>query len=263
MRRLGHLWLLLGCLLLAMTAMTAGAAPRVRVEETWPAGRDLTLKLNQSFFLRIAYATDTATRIWARPYFQGKPAKAGSNPSQPHQGNGQAIGWFFLFDAGTQVDEVRISAGDGRVNGTSVVAVYRVRIRADAGAADPGPRPPWVNDLLAADDRAQRAAAHAYVNQPASASDLLFMRVFMLAMLAALLAPLAMSAWAAWKWRGGWRLLGTLPGAWMAFVALRIVVDGMRDPTSHNLWPFEVLIFGVPCTLAMLAMFAVRKLRAK
>jgi hypothetical protein len=30
----------------------------------------------------------------------------------------------------------------------------------------------------------------------------------------------------------------------MAFVALRIMVDGARDPTSHNRWPFEILQAG-------------------
>lgn len=30
----------------------------------------------------------------------------------------------------------------------------------------------------------------------------------------------------------------------MAFAALRIFVDTTRDPTSHNLWPFEILMWG-------------------
>lgn len=31
---------------------------------------------------------------------------------------------------------------------------------------------------------------------------------------------------------------GAVPGAVMA----RVVVDGLRDPTSHNLWPFEIVL---------------------
>lgn len=31
----------------------------------------------------------------------------------------------------------------------------------------------------------------------------------------------------------------------MLFVVLRIVVDTAHDPTSHNLWPFEILQVGV------------------
>lgn len=261
MRTVRLQWYGLGWLLLLLVALQAPAATRVEVEETWPAGRNLVIKPNQNFFLRLSYTTDKPVHIWAQPYFHGKRIRAGSNPSQPHSGNGQAIGWFFAFDADTQVDEVRITAGDGGYATTPVVAVYPVQLRTDATAADPGPRPAWVNDLLAEDDRTQRAAAHAQTNKPVSAGDLLFMQVFMLTMVAVWLAPLAMSAWAAWKWRGVWRLLGALPGAWMAFVALRIVVDGMRDPTSHNLWPFEILIFGVPCTLVLIVMFGVRRFR--
>lgn len=54
-------------------------------------------------------------------------------------------------------------------------------------------------------------------------------------------------------WAAGWSRLGlagatfaaggAVPGAVMA----RVVVDGLRDPTSHNLWPFEVVfavVFG-------------------
>jgi hypothetical protein len=36
-----------------------------------------------------------------------------------------------------------------------------------------------------------------------------------------------------------------VPAAVIGFVVLRIVVDTSRDPTSHNLWPFEILQFGV------------------
>lgn len=39
-------------------------------------------------------------------------------------------------------------------------------------------------------------------------------------------------------WRVTW-----LVGASVAMVVMsRVIVDGMRDPTSHNLWPFEVVI---------------------
>ena len=42
----------------------------------------------------------------------------------------------------------------------------------------------------------------------------------------------------------GSTLLKPLPAAVIAFVVLRILVDTARDPTSHNLWPFEIIIFG-------------------
>jgi hypothetical protein len=47
-----------------------------------------------------------------------------------------------------------------------------------------------------------------------------------------------------WKWRGGWRVAAAIPAGVVLFVVLRIVVDTARDPTSHNLWPFEILMVG-------------------
>jgi hypothetical protein len=54
-----------------------------------------------------------------------------------------------------------------------------------------------------------------------------------------------------WKWRGGWRIGAAVPALVMAFVIGRIVVDTALDPTSHNLWPFEILMWGGASTIAM------------
>jgi hypothetical protein len=50
------------------------------------------------------------------------------------------------------------------------------------------------------------------------------------------------------------------PAAWMAFVVPRIAVDTSRDPTSHNLWPFELLYSGALSVMAMAALFIARRL---
>ena len=73
-------------------------------------------------------------------------------------------------------------------------------------------------------------------------------------MLACIGAPL----WALWKWRGGWRLAAVVPVAVMAFVVGRIVVDTSRDPTSHNLWPFEILYSGA-AGLALIVVLALAR----
>jgi hypothetical protein len=46
----------------------------------------------------------------------------------------------------------------------------------------------------------------------------------------------------------------------MAFVVLRIVVDVARDPTSHNLWPFEVLMWGAASVAIVGALALARRL---
>ena len=53
-------------------------------------------------------------------------------------------------------------------------------------------------------------------------------------------------------------------GHWLSRTVdvLRIVVDTARDPTSHNLWPFEILMWGGACVAFMVALkFARRVLR--
>jgi hypothetical protein len=38
--------------------------------------------------------------------------------------------------------------------------------------------------------------------------------------------------------------------AFPAIIAVRVVMDGLQDPTDHNLWPFEV---GLACAFGMIA----------
>ena len=43
------------------------------------------------------------------------------------------------------------------------------------------------------------------------------------------------------RWRGGWRLAAALPLPAWGIWAGGFVHDVTRDPTSHNLFPFEIL----------------------
>lgn len=62
------------------------------------------------------------------------------------------------------------------------------------------------------------------------------------------------------RWRSGWRIAAMLPLLGVLFVAVRILVDTRRDPTSHNLWPFEI-VFGTAVALAALGLlYAVQRM---
>ena len=67
-------------------------------------------------------------------------------------------------------------------------------------------------------------------------------------------------AWGVWRWHGAWRMAAVVPAAIMAFVVLRIVVDGLRDPTSHNLFPFEILMTGLLSVEMMAMLYLAHKL---
>lgn len=239
----------------------AHAETTVQVVSTDPPGDVVTLGRHQNFYLHLNYRTDQPVQIWARPYFRGKAVQAGSNPSRVYPaGTGEALGWFFLFKPDTRVDEVRISAGDGTLARTPVVAVHPVRLTGDDRPAATNETPAWVTRLRALDAAAQKAAAEQRTNTPVSDADQFLFRGFMLGMLAVGVLGFVAPAWGVWRWRGGWRIAAALPAGLMAFVVLRIVVDVARDPTSHNLWPFEILLTGALSGAIMLAAVVARKL---
>jgi hypothetical protein len=64
-----------------------------------------------------------------------------------------------------------------------------------------------------------------------------------------LAAALAVGSGAAGFWKGLALLGASIPAA----VMLRVVAEVIIDPTSHNLWPFEIIISAMvsaPCALA-------------
>ena len=254
-------------ILLFSVCLWLGAADRahattsVELVATDPSGEVITLGSNQNFHLHLRYQSDQPVQIWARPYYRGEAANAGSNPSRVYAaGSGEALGWFFLFEPDARVDEVRISAGDGSLDGTPVVAVYPVQINGGdrAAAAEVGPE--WVTRLSALDAAAQKADYERRMNAPVSAGDTLMATGFMLVMLAAGVLGLAPPAWGVWRWRGSWRIAATVPAVIMGFVVLRILVDTAADPTSHNLWPFEILMTGAFSVVFMAVVVAARKI---
>ena len=102
-------------------AVQAPAKPQARVEvalvDSFPSGGNVAIQPDRNFYLRVAYETDRPARIFVRPYYRGEQARAGSNPSPLYSGKGELLAWFFL-QAGAQVDEIRVSAGNGSPSGT-------------------------------------------------------------------------------------------------------------------------------------------------
>lgn len=67
--------------------------------------------------------------------------------------------------------------------------------------------------------------------------------IFMLLMCALVVGFLAMEVFALVRWKGIWRLVALLPLFIVSFIVARIAVDTQADPTSHNLWPFEIVVW--------------------
>jgi hypothetical protein len=252
-------------ILLAVTAwfgpiVSAQAGTAVRILETWPAGEKVVLGRNQNFYLRLAYDTDKPAGIWVAPYFQGRRVNAGSNPSQTYSGSGETFGWFFFVRPGDAVDEIRITAGDGSLENTPVVATWHGQMVGGSQSADAEAPPAWVADMRGRAKAAQDKAYQERMSKPVGVGEVALFNGFMLAMLALGLSGFAAPAWGLWCWRGGWRLAAALPAAMITFVVLRIVFDTARDPTSHNLWPFEIVQAGLISVAAMAVLGVVHRL---
>jgi hypothetical protein len=235
---------------LLLLALGARAEPAVRVVATDP-DPDATLGRDETFFVRIEFTTDEPLSIWARPYFQGKQVqKAKSNASLWHTGAGHALGWFSLDGAGA-VDEVRIKLGGGKPFREWEAASYAVRLTGTGLPAARRSRPAWVEEMLAEEKERYQQAYEQRMSEPVTTGSMLFMSFFMAGVLGLLLVGAGAPLWGLWKWRGGWRIAAAVPALMMAFVIGRFVVDTARDPTSHNLWPFEILMWGGASAVVM------------
>jgi hypothetical protein len=74
-----------------------------------------------------------------------------------------------------------------------------------------------------------------------------------LPLLAFLLPILAMR-----RWQGVWRLLAGLTMVPIAYDILRIVTGLAADPTSHNLFPLELILWSAPGLFALLVLWLIR-----
>lgn len=62
------------------------------------------------------------------------------------------------------------------------------------------------------------------------------------------------------RWRGAFRLLGLLPAAALFIVILNIIIGVQIDPTSHNLWPFEITTWSGIGLVYVGALLIIRKI---
>ncbi len=61
------------------------------------------------------------------------------------------------------------------------------------------------------------------------------------------------------RWRGPWRYAAGFPLLALASLAAVIFVGIMRDPTAHNLWPFEFVIWGIASLIYLGLLSLVRR----
>lgn len=252
-------------IMLALIAWLACALGPVRAQTavelvgTFPEGGDIAVPTGETVYLRVAYDAPQPTRIWVRPYYRGAEVSAGSGPSLEYRGKGELLGFFFLSKPG-HVDELRVTAGDGSTRGTHEIARWPIRVASYSNAPPVPPEPAWLVQLRDRHNKSmsEQMQSRAGMGGPPGALAVGFFGVFMLVFGALGIVGLAWPAWAVFRWRDRWRWWALAPLAVYGFHLLKILLDTSRDPTSHNLLPFEIIMVGGGCVLAMAVITALR-----
>jgi len=241
----------IAALLLAVVTAAHAApevAPKVDVLETSPPS-PATLGRHGTFYLRFHLETPFPVVVALHPYERGvdvlRTMGNGGEPTLPAGDTTDANFFFLLAKQPQHVDEVRILVSRSDDRRTQWTFSHPVDLTFDPadGAAAP-PDPVWVNDWKLARDARFRAAADAA--GPGSwlgwAVALLVVPILVLLPLASVVLPL----YFVWRWRGPRRLLAALPLVVLVGKLATVWSDLAADPTSHNLWPLELLLWELP-----------------
>jgi hypothetical protein len=228
--------------------------PTLTVLATHPEA-DATLQSGEAFY--IQYRIESSVPVGVRPegYYHGSALPlANSGERNLPAGGGTDAAFVFMFPKQpVQMDELRMVVTEvGKRRPIASVAVPVALVWDPAPMASARTTPEWVREWTARRNQAVRSEVDAQMRRTdAAATPFTSMLMaglgwFVLALaVGGLIVPII----AFLKWEGVWRWLALLPAPVLGFVILRIVIDGSVDATSHNLWPFEILLWGIPAVV--------------
>lgn len=248
---------LLRCLLALLVAVGAMAAQPgqaaqhvVEVVDAHPAGTHVRLAAGEKFYLRIAYATDSMTRIFARPYRHGSEVAALNSPSSRYEGSGETVVWFSFIDAEDSADEIRLFVGNSK---RRLGAVHKVFVT--GGGRSAGQVPDWVGELETAVIEATGGP------QPLpEVEDERWLARFMLVVVGLTLFALFVPLWAFLRWQGRWKIAAAIPLLGIVLLLVLLSLLALFDPGALNLLPLVVLLGALPASLFMVVLLLVRRL---
>lgn len=240
-------------LLLTAIGVPAHAEHKVEVLDTYPPGGNVTLGPGEKFYVRIAWSTDSMTRIHARPYLEGKEVRAWTSPSPRYdQGSGETAAWFSFTGKRDRVDEIRLFVGNSKAR---LGAVHKVSVESSASATARPPAPAWVAEL-----ESRVVEATGGPQEPPTASEMRGFTGFMLVVAGLAVFGLVAPIWGFKRWHGRWRIAAAIPMVGMGLFVAFLLLTAVFDPGSLGLLPFVVLMAAVPSSLFMAILFIARRL---
>lgn len=242
-----------GLVTIAVALLTTVAdAATVQLLETHPA-QPATLANGHTLNLRIRVESPTAQDVHIVEV-RSRGAKVGwyatSGIEAVPAGGGETVLFTFLQpkEGDVHVDEIVVKTtekGAGATTSDPAGEAHVLPVDATwtvATGTDDSVDPAWVTEHRA-QASAHRAAARAAEPKTGILGHLLFFAgslLFVVLVIAAYWLPIR---WIR-RWQGGWRLAAAVCLVPITLSIVNITLGLMSDPTSHNLFPFEIAIAG-------------------
>lgn len=244
--------------LLAAAAPALAQAPVIEVVNSHPA-IDANLTGRDSFYLQYRIETQEPVRVGVEAYARGVKLPVG-NSGQNRFAAGAHTGTAFFFlqqKEPAQVDEIRLPIWRETTHWQQppdwVASVPVALLHLPSSPRSQAPLPDWVN-AWNKEREMQRQAAMQAAQAKAAAEESwvenLLLRAFLIVIVFVLpLAALVLPVWAMWTWERPYKRHAQIVCAVFLVKVGTVVWDVARDPTSHNLWPLEMMMWTVPLLL--------------
>jgi hypothetical protein len=250
---------MLPLLLVVNTAVYADAlqvtATLVETDPVSPAA----LHGNDNVYVHFHYVASAPASIWVAPYSHGQKVSAITSGSPPYPaGVGEGFA-FFACNQACSVDSIHFQSAPQGSGYPSADQSVPVDFSWDGAPGQWHTPAAWVKPFQDQEAAREKAAYNAYMSAPLGASGVLSLIVFGLMLLGALLVLVIWPVYGLIRWQGKWRWLAAAPLALTLLKTFSIGSDLARDPSTHNLLPFEYLVIGVIAAPYMILVWLFRR----
>ena len=214
---------------------------------------------NDNVYVHFHYSASAPVSIWVAPYSHGQKVSAITSGSPPYPaGEGEGFA-FFGCNQACSVDAIHFQSAPQGSGYPSADQAEPADFRWDGAPGQWHTPAAWVKPFQDRETARQKQAYRDYMAQPLGKSGVFALILFAAMLLGTLWVCVVWPLIGLIKWRGKWRWLASAPLALTILKSLSLSVDLARDPTSHNLLPFEYLFIGAVAAPYMVVVWLFRR----